>query len=110
MIDTVQKLELLKTESKTVRRGTFMVNLIAQVINFAVSIGMGIFLTSYLIDTLGSKHYGLIPLSLSIVSYCSILTVAFNTSLSNALHRPLRIMIDHGQIGFSTPRSLYVVS
>lgn len=73
------------SENDGVKRGTFSVNVFAQVFSFIVSIGIGVMLTPYLIHKLGPAYYGLIPLSLTIISYCGILTVAINTSVSRSL-------------------------
>ncbi|GAA5510427.1 hypothetical protein [Novipirellula caenicola] len=69
----------------SVRRGTFSVNVIAQVLSFSIFIGIGVLLTPYLIHRLGPAHYGLIPLALTLISYCGVLTVAINTSVSRSL-------------------------
>lgn len=74
-----------------VRRGTFSVNVIAQLVNFVVSLGIGVFLTPYLIHSLGPEYYGLVPLAMTIVGYCAIMTVAINTSVSRSLTQAIAL-------------------
>ncbi len=68
-----------------VKHGTFFPNIVAQAVSFVVSIGITLWLTPLLIRKLGSDLYGLVPLSLSVVSYMSVLDVAVSTSVSRSL-------------------------
>jgi membrane protein EpsK len=81
----------LDSKVSNVRRGTFSVNVIAQLVNFVVSVGIGVFLTPYLIHSLGPEYYGLVPLAMTIVGYCAIMTVAINTSVSRSLTQAIAL-------------------
>lgn len=56
-----------------------LINMGAQLMAFAVNIGIGFFLTPYIIRTVGSTAYGFVGLANNFVSYVSILTTALNS-------------------------------
>lgn len=55
------------------------INIIAQLIAFVVNIGIGFFLTPYIIKTVGGTAYGFVGLANNFVSYIQILTTALNS-------------------------------
>ncbi|MDF2557762.1 MAG: hypothetical protein K0R71_1590 [Bacillales bacterium] len=55
------------------------INLIAQIISFAVNIGISLFLTPYIIKTVGSTGYGFVGLANNFIGYAQIITVALNS-------------------------------
>lgn len=59
----------------------FAINLITNLLNFAVGIIIGLFFTPYLIRHLGVAGYGLVPLAMSFTNYLGILTIAINAPL-----------------------------
>lgn len=56
-----------------------LINIVAQLLAFAVNIGIGFFLTPYIIKTVGSTAYGFVGLANNFVSYVQILTTALNS-------------------------------
>lgn len=56
------------------------INLASNVLNFGLSVLVGIWLTPYLIRHLGVGAYGLIPLAITMSSYLSLFTVALNST------------------------------
>jgi len=56
-----------------------------QVANFAVSIGIGIWLTPYLIHTLGVNAYGLVPLAVSLTAFMAVFLQSFGQSVARFL-------------------------
>lgn len=55
------------------------INMLASLIAFMVGLGIRFFLTPYIVSTLGSEAYGFIGLSLNILSYTSLITIALNS-------------------------------
>ncbi len=55
------------------------INMVAQLIAFGVNIGIGFFLTPYIITTVGSTAYGFVGLANNFVSYVQILVTALNS-------------------------------
>lgn len=62
--------------------GKLTTNLIANIINFLVSIAVGIFFTPYLIHHLGVAAYGVIPLAIAFSSYLTVFTLVINASVA----------------------------
>ena len=60
-------------------------NLFANAGQFLVSVGIGIWMTPYLISHLGVATYGLVPLTTNITSYLAIITVALSSSVGRFL-------------------------
>lgn len=58
------------------------INIIAQIIAFAVNLGVSFLLTPYITKTLGKEVYGFVGLAYNVTSYISVFTVAFNTMLN----------------------------
>lgn len=58
------------------------INMIANIISFAINIGISLFLTPYIINSVGAEAYGFIPLANNFVSYVSIFTTALNSMAS----------------------------
>lgn len=65
--------------SETSSAKRLSINIIAQLIAFAVNIGIGFFLTPYIVKTVGSTAYGFVGLANNFVSYIQILTTALNS-------------------------------
>lgn len=55
------------------------INMFASLIAFIVGLGVRFFLTPYIVSTLGAEAYGFIGLSLNILSYTSLITIALNS-------------------------------
>lgn len=55
------------------------INMFASLIAFIVGLGVRFFLTPYIVNTLGAEAYGFIGLSLNILSYTSLITIALNS-------------------------------
>ncbi len=55
------------------------INIIAQLLAFVVNIGIGFFLTPYIIKTVGGTAYGFVGLANNFVSYVQILVTALNS-------------------------------
>lgn len=55
------------------------INMVASLIAFVVGLGIRFFLTPYIVDTLGAEAYGFIGLSLNILSYTGLITIALNS-------------------------------
>jgi O-antigen/teichoic acid export membrane protein len=60
-------------------------NLIANLVYFLVSIGIGLFLVPYFVSNLGIAVYGLIPLMTSLTGYAAIVIQSINISVSRFL-------------------------
>lgn len=58
------------------------INLIAQLISFALNLGISFFLTPYVIEYIGKDVYGFVSLANNFTSYVSVFTVALNGILS----------------------------
>lgn len=56
-----------------------LVNMVASMINFLVSIGIGLILTPYVVHCLGAEAYGFVGLANTFVSYAQLLTIALNS-------------------------------
>jgi len=61
-------------KAATPRRGTLLPNAVVSLLNFGLSLLIGVFFTPYVLHRLGPALYGLIPLTLTIVSYLSVAT------------------------------------
>lgn len=57
----------------------FLINLISSLINFAINIGIGFILTSYIVSHVGAEAYGFIGLANNMINYASFLTIALNS-------------------------------
>lgn len=60
-------------------------NLLANAGHFVVAVGIGVWMTPYLISNLGVATYGLVPLATDITSYLAIITVALSGSVGRFL-------------------------
>ena len=60
----------------------FVVNMVTQILSFAVNLGINFFLSSYIVNAIGAEVYGFVGLANNFVSYAQIFTVAFNAMLS----------------------------
>lgn len=58
------------------------INMLANIVAFIINIGISLFLTPYLVNSVGSEAYGFIPLANDFVSYISIITAALNSMAS----------------------------
>src|SRR4051812_795311 len=58
------------------------INIVANVLGFAVTTAVGIFLTPYLIRHLGVAAYGVIPLATTVSSYLTIVTLVVNAAVA----------------------------
>ena len=56
-----------------------LVNMVASLVNFAVSVGIGLVLTPYIVRSIGAEAYGFIGLANTFVSYAQLLTIALNS-------------------------------
>ncbi len=65
--------------SETSSAKRLSINIVAQLIAFVVNIGIGFFLTPYIIKTVGSTAYGFVGLANNFVSYVQILITALNS-------------------------------
>lgn len=72
------------------KKGSFPVNLAANLANFGISIVVGFWFTPYIIRHLGVAAYGLVPLATTVTSYMSLFTIA----LSAAVGRNITIALD----------------
>ena len=55
------------------------INMIAQLVSFAVNFGISFVLTPYIVKTIGKEAYGFVGLANNFVSYATILTTALNS-------------------------------
>lgn len=58
------------------------INMMAQFLSFAVSMGISFVLTPYIVKSLGAAAYGFVGLTTNIVGYTSLLTIALNSMAS----------------------------
>ena len=56
-----------------------LVNMIASLVNFVVSIGIGLFLTPYVVHNIGAEAYGFVGLASTFVGYAQLFTVALTS-------------------------------
>ena len=56
-----------------------LVNMVASLVNFAVSVGIGLVLTPYIVRNIGAEAYGFVGLANTFVSYAQLLTIALNS-------------------------------
>ncbi|MCX6343547.1 MAG: polysaccharide biosynthesis protein [Armatimonadetes bacterium] len=66
-------------------KGRFSHNLLANLISFALAIGIGLAFTPYLIHHLGIAAYGLVPLTVTLTSYLGLITMALNAVVGRYL-------------------------
>jgi membrane protein EpsK len=87
----------------------FPINLISNVINFTVKVGIGIFLAPFLIAHLGIEGYGLIPLITSLTNYWALITLPITSAVARYLTIDLqRNDLVSANISFNS--ALFVVS
>lgn len=55
------------------------INMAANLLAFAVNIGINFFLTPYIIKTVGAESFGFVGLATNFVNYASLLTIALNS-------------------------------
>jgi O-antigen/teichoic acid export membrane protein len=60
----------------------FAINMIAQIVAFVVNLGIGFFLTPYIVKHVGKEAFGFFGLALNFVSYAQLITVALNSMAS----------------------------
>ena len=58
------------------------INIISNIVNFAVSMGISFFLTPFIVNTVGSAAYGFVSLANQFVGYIQIAVVALNSMAS----------------------------
>ena len=68
--------EPMKEESRGKR---LAINMAAQVISFAVSVGISFFLTPFIVEKLGREAYGFVGLANDFIGYAQILVTALNS-------------------------------
>ena len=56
-----------------------IVNMLASILTFLVSLGISFFFTPYLTDTVGEEAYGFVSLGNNFINYITIITVALNS-------------------------------
>lgn len=56
-----------------------LINLVASIVNFAVSIGIGLFLTPFIVKEIGADAFGFVGLANNMANYAQIITVALNS-------------------------------
>lgn len=64
------------------RKKQFIINLIAQVTSFAVTMGISFFLSPFIVKTVGSEAYGFVTLGNNFISYASLIAAAINSMSS----------------------------
>lgn len=57
-------------------------NIVANLLSFAITILISLFITPWIVNTLGSEAYGFVGLAQNFVSYASLITVALNAMSS----------------------------
>ncbi len=60
----------------------FILNLLSQVISFAVNLGIAFFLTPYIVKHVGKEAYGFVGLANNFITYANILFAALNSMAS----------------------------
>ena len=63
------------------RKGRFIHNLAANLINFGLNIGVGLWMIPYLIGHLGVGAYGLVPLAVNVTAYMGLFTTALHAAV-----------------------------
>ena len=58
------------------------INLLTQLVSFALNLGISFFLTPYVIECIGKDVYGFVSLANNFTGYVSAFTVALNGMLS----------------------------
>ncbi|HEY3417593.1 MAG TPA: oligosaccharide flippase family protein [Armatimonadota bacterium] len=66
-------------------KGRFLINLIANTLNFGINVLIGLWFTPYLIHHLGIAAYGLIPLATTVIAYLGLFTIALNGAVGRYL-------------------------
>ena len=56
-----------------------IINLIANLMSFSISIGVSFILTPFLIEHIGKEAYGFFPLANNLVAYINLLVLALNS-------------------------------
>ncbi|MBV4417260.1 lipopolysaccharide biosynthesis protein [Clostridium tyrobutyricum] len=56
-----------------------IVNMIASFITFGINLGIGFFLTPYIVKTVGSEAYGFVSLANNMINYATVVTIALNS-------------------------------
>ena len=56
-----------------------VISVVANIIACLVNMGIGFFLTPYVVNNIGSDAYGFVSLANNFTSYASIITVALNS-------------------------------
>lgn len=56
-----------------------IINMLASMVTFGVSLGISFFFTPYLTDTVGEEAYGFVNLGNNFINYITIITVALNS-------------------------------
>lgn len=69
----------------------FAINMISQIIAFAINLAIGLLLPSYIVNNLGKEAYGFVGLANNFVSYSQLITVAIDSMAARfitiAIHR-----------------------
>jgi membrane protein EpsK len=82
-------------------RPSVLRNAVANIAGYAVSLGVGILYTPFLIRSLGPAGFGLVPLAATIASYLSLITLAINATVG----RYVLVALERGE--FERARRLY---
>ena len=76
-----------------VKKGRLLTNLVWNFADFVTAVAAGLWFTPYLIRSLGTDVFGLVPLATMIVGYLAVVTVGLNA----AVGRNLTIAVEAGQ-------------
>lgn len=68
--------------TKMSKSKTFIINLTAQILSFAVSMGISFFLSPFIVKNVGSETYGFVSLGNNFISYVTLLTGTINSMAS----------------------------
>jgi O-antigen/teichoic acid export membrane protein len=71
--------------SALLKRGRFSINLLANLAQLAVSLGVGVWYVPFLVRELGHTAYGLIPLTAALTSYMGLVTFGLNQPVARFL-------------------------
>lgn len=73
------------TPATSVKKGRFFVNLTWNAVSFVVGMAVGIWYTPYLVRSLGTGGYGLIPLATTLVDYMGLVALGLNAGVGRNL-------------------------
>lgn len=61
------------------RKKQITFNLVASITSFVINLGIGFFLTPYIINSIGVEAYGFVSLGSNFINYASLITIALNS-------------------------------